>query len=334
MRKQMIEKRVSRKGRAGKTMMIMGLLLMAAALFLACQNFWEERQGELAAASVMRQMHDLLPADQEPDGLTITDAVGTEMDWPMDAAGVPMTWPTDEEGIPAESVTDGQGRMFFWPKQTDAVGESVPVSGTAWRKDADGALLPFARDGKGRVFSWKKNADGQMLDWDAMNQWWTGLIEDLLGQIGQLEAPAFVLHPEMEMPVSKIGGRYYVGMLEVPDRRLELPVMSDWNEEDLKISPCRYSGSVYSGDMVIAGHNYYRHFSPIKWLEKGTEVRFTDMDGNLFVYEVTGREVVGGYEVEEMLAGEWDLTLFTCTTGGKDRVAIRCGIREVVPAEE
>jgi sortase A len=28
--------------------------------------------------------------------------------------------------------------------------------------------------------------------------------------------------------------------------------------------------------------------------------------------------------VEEMESDEWDLTLFTCTIGGKSRVTIRC----------
>jgi len=314
--------------------MIMGLLLMAAAFFLACRNLSEERRGELAAANVAQQLRDIIPAEQEQTGLVITDADGTEMDWPLDADGIPMTWPTDEMGIPETSVKDGQGKIHYWPKQPDAAGETVMVSGETWNKDEDGSLMPFARDSKGRVFSWKRSTDGQMLDWNAMDEWWSGLIKDLFGRISQTETPAFVLYPEMEMPVSKIDGKYYVGMLEVPDKKLELPVMNDWNEEDLKISPCRYAGSAYSNDMVIAGHNYYRHFSPIKWLEQGTEVRFTDIDGNLFVYEVTGREIVGGYDIDGMLAGEWDLTLFTCTTGGKDRVAIRCGLKKIVPADE
>jgi len=28
--------------------------------------------------------------------------------------------------------------------------------------------------------------------------------------------------------------------------------------------------------------------------------------------------------VEEMCSGDWDLTLFTCTLGGKFRVTVRC----------
>ena len=34
------------------------------------------------------------------------------------------------------------------------------------------------------------------------------------------------------------------------------------------------------------------------------------------------------YDVEAMESGDWALTLFTCTIGGKTRVTVRC-----VPAE-
>ena len=32
--------------------------------------------------------------------------------------------------------------------------------------------------------------------------------------------------------------------------------------------------------------------------------------------------------VQEMTDGDWDLTLFTCTVGGKSRVTVRCVLAE------
>ena len=58
------------------------------------------------------------------------------------------------------------------------------------------------------------------------------------------------------------------------------------------------------------------------------EVSFTDAVGNVFLYTVAELETLGKTDVEEMQAGDWDLTLFTCTYGGKNRVTVRC-----VPAE-
>ena len=40
--------------------------------------------------------------------------------------------------------------------------------------------------------------------------------------------------------------------------------------------------------------------------------------------QVYGLETLPETAVEEMRAGEWDLTLFTCTYDGRARVTVRC----------
>ena len=136
------------------------------------------------------------------------------------------------------------------------------------------------------------------------------------------------------MPVTKINGRYYIGVLDIPGERISLPVMTDWSYSKLKVSPCRYSGSVYSGDIVIAGHNYWRHFSKIKRMSKGETLTFTDVDGNVFNYKVAEIQIIKRTAVEEMKSGEWDLTLFTCTSGGRSRFAVRCKLVDSIPVED
>ena len=113
-------------------------------------------------------------------------------------------------------------------------------------------------------------------------------------------------------------------MLSIPALELELPVVSAWSDDGLKLAPCRYSGTAYLDNLVIAGHNYASHFGRLASLTQGDEVRFTDGDGNLFLYTVAARDTLPGTAVEEMEAGEWDLTLFTCTMDGQSRVTIRC----------
>lgn len=127
-----------------------------------------------------------------------------------------------------------------------------------------------------------------------------------------------------QMPVTEIDGNAYIGLLEIPSQDLSLPVMADWDYEKLKIAPCRYSGSYYQNNLVIAGHNYARHFSPIKWLETGSDVYFTTVEGNVYHYTVDSVENLNPQAVEAMKSGNWDLTLFTCTTGGESRCAVRC----------
>lgn len=127
-----------------------------------------------------------------------------------------------------------------------------------------------------------------------------------------------------EMTEAEIDGYLYVGYIAIPALGLELPVMSDWSYPQLRISPCRYFGSTKSDDLVIAAHNYARHFGNIKNLEPGDEVYFTDMDQVVSVYEVAEVDILSPTAVEEMTAGDYALTLFTCTYGGKSRVTVRC----------
>ena len=138
--------------------------------------------------------------------------------------------------------------------------------------------------------------------------------------------PEYVLFPEKEMPVMKIGNYNYVGVLEIPDLGLALPVLAgEWSYEKLKIAPCVYSGSIYLNNMVIAAHNYWSHFSRIKDLEVGDEVIFTDCEGNVFEYSVGWVDTLQPYDTEDMKSAEtWDLSLFTCTYSGKERYTVRC----------
>lgn len=137
--------------------------------------------------------------------------------------------------------------------------------------------------------------------------------------------PDFVLDPNMPMPAEEIDGYKYIGVLKIPALELELPVMETWDYDRMKISPCRYSGSVYSNNMIIAAHNYSSHFGTLRDLQLGDQIFFTDMNNNEFTYFVSETELLDGTAVEEMeAAGMWDLTLFTCTIGGQARVTIRC----------
>ena len=136
--------------------------------------------------------------------------------------------------------------------------------------------------------------------------------------------PDYVLNPEMAMPEETIDGRSYIGVLDIPALELSLPIISEWSYDALQIAPCRYSGSAYLDNLVIAGHNYRSHFASLPQLQPGDSVTFTDMDGNVFSYAVSSLETLSSYAISDMTSGDWALTLFTCTVGGQSRLAIRC----------
>lgn len=137
-------------------------------------------------------------------------------------------------------------------------------------------------------------------------------------------APAYLADPEMPMPTVSFDGNDYIGRVDVPSLGLSLPVISEWSYPRLKIAPCRYTGSAYLDNLIIAAHNYSSHFGNLNRLNTGDTVTFTDVDGNQFTYAVSLIEDLPGTAIEEMQAGEWDLTLFTCTLGGRSRVTVRC----------
>ena len=140
----------------------------------------------------------------------------------------------------------------------------------------------------------------------------------------EIEYPDYVLDPNREMPVEVVDGREYIGVISLPALERELPVQSEWSDAKLKSSPCRYTGSVYSDDMVIAAHNYKKHFGPLQRLSIGSEILFTDIDGNVFKYKVAEIETLQPTAIEEMTQSGYPLTLFTCTLGGQSRVTVRC----------
>lgn len=148
---------------------------------------------------------------------------------------------------------------------------------------------------------------------------------EVLPQLIQEIAPQPAQDPcTPEMTAVEIDEYGYIGCLDIPAIGLELPVMAECDDTRLKTAPCRYAGSTKTDNLVIAGHNYTRHFGALPKLAPGDRVLFTDMDGNTWGYEVTETEVLPPTAVTDMTAGGCALTLFTCNYSGNARIAIRC----------
>ena len=138
------------------------------------------------------------------------------------------------------------------------------------------------------------------------------------------EIPDYQYNPDMEMPEKEIDGHSYIGTIEIFDLELTLPIMSTTTMPNLKIAPCRYSGTAYRQNLIIGAHNYEAHFGKLKNLSYGSRIQVTDMDGNQFLYQVADIEILQPYQVEDLVGGDWPLTLYTCTLGGRTRVVVRC----------
>ena len=179
---------------------------------------------------------------------------------------------------------------------------------------------------------WREEMSGLNAD-HAMEQLWEQMTVDpvpatpdtpdtpaLLPENGSTsDAPEFRPMPEIQ-----VDGISYVGYLSIPALNLELPVISESTEQNLEIAPCRFFGTVYQKDFVIGGHRYRRHFRKLSTLGYGERLSFTDVEGNVYIYEVAECEVLEPDQAEYLCSGDWDLSLFTCTPGGMTRVVLRC----------
>ena len=129
--------------------------------------------------------------------------------------------------------------------------------------------------------------------------------------------------PENRPQFIVIDGERYIGLLSIPVFSLELPVNYSCDETRLKETPCRYAGST-NDSLVIAGHNYRKHFGSLSKLVKGDLVTLTDAAGVDHLYIVEKTETVQATDIDVMLDSSYGLTLFTCNYSGRARVAVRC----------
>ncbi len=211
------------------------------------------------------------------------------------AQAVPEEGPAPEEA--AEAVGAATPGVETTPSETVTSGEETVAVETGKPMEKAGPA--------GEAERWKKIKPGAQTVPDLVKG-----IPDPLG--------------EREMPTVTLDGYRYIGVLDVQSLELSLPVMEEWDYDRLKVSPCRFAGNVYQDDLVICAHNYPKHFTKLKYVPLGTEIKFTDAEGTEFLYAVSSVETVGPNDVEGMIHGDWDLTLFTCNTNGQTRCAIRC----------
>lgn len=129
---------------------------------------------------------------------------------------------------------------------------------------------------------------------------------------------------DREMPTVSVDGYASIGILSIPVLELDLPVLTQWSYEKLKKAPCQYHGSYYDRDFVIAAHNYPSHFGRLSELQPKDLILFTDTEGTEYCYEVVLTETLPPTATEEMITSGFDLSLYTCTPGGGNRVTVRC----------
>lgn len=126
----------------------------------------------------------------------------------------------------------------------------------------------------------------------------------------------------------------YESILTIPKIGIEYPILSDTDDELLKISLNKFwGGSPNSvGNYCIVGHNYKsgKMFGKLSQIYNGDKVYLKDLSGKTVEYKVYDRYIVYPEDVactSQVTNGLREMTLITCTNQGKQRLIIKC--REV-----
>lgn len=122
-----------------------------------------------------------------------------------------------------------------------------------------------------------------------------------------------------------------IGMIEIQKINIYYPIISEANDELLKISPCRISGPMPNedGNLCIAGHNYdnYKFFSKVSNLDVNDQIIIHDLNGNHVsytiskIYEVKANDL-SPLDVDKSIKKQ--VTLITCNNFNSDnRIIIK-----------
>ena len=121
-----------------------------------------------------------------------------------------------------------------------------------------------------------------------------------------------------------------IAKLEIPSIDLITDVLSDYSEENLKISVTKfYKGKPNQvGNFCIVGHNYITSnmFHNLNKLEKNKKIYLTDKLYGKKEYYIYKKEIVNPKDVSclsQETDGNMELTLITCTADSKKRIIIK-----------
>lgn len=127
-----------------------------------------------------------------------------------------------------------------------------------------------------------------------------------------------------------ISTNYVMGIIEIPKINVYYPIFSIYNDELLKISPCRFYGPLpgRKGNLCIAGHNYNNNkfFSKISILNVDDEIIIYNNSNKKFSYFVSDIYEVKSDDTSPIFSYDYNLkllTLITCNNLNNNRIIVR-----------
>lgn len=127
-----------------------------------------------------------------------------------------------------------------------------------------------------------------------------------------------------------IKNSYVMGIIEISKINVYYPIFSNYDDELLKIAPCKFYGSEPGkiGNLCIAGHNYdnTKFFSNISNLNINDEIVIYNNSNEKFsyfisdIYEVKQNDLSPVYSYDKNTR---QLTLITCNNLNNNRIIVK-----------
>ena len=128
----------------------------------------------------------------------------------------------------------------------------------------------------------------------------------------------------------EIKGYKVIGIINIPKINLKYPILETTDTETLNISITKFWGNKINeiGNVTFAGHNNLSGimFGKIKKLKNGDLIELTDKQGITIKYEVFKTYIIDPNDISCILPEDEktrEVTLITCTTGGKNRFIVK-----------
>ncbi len=167
------------------------------------------------------------------------------------------------------------------------------------------------------------NGDNTTLDQDT-------LVVALNENVQNVEEP---VEEKNNVYVAQNGKEYIVdSILNIPSLEINYPVLSETSDELLKVALNKFWGGEPNsvGNYCIVGHNYDGKdifFGKLHKIQNGDIVELQDKTGKKLQYKVYNKFIVQPTDVactSQITNGKKEMTLITCSDGGKTRLIVKC----------
>lgn len=131
--------------------------------------------------------------------------------------------------------------------------------------------------------------------------------------------------------ITEINSGDEIGIIEIESVNLKNVIVESTDNEYLKHHVCHFEESAMPGEygnFALAGHSstYYHNqvFNEVHKVKVGDKIKITTLNDE-FVYTITETRIVESDEIEvlDQDMSKKEITLVTCTSGGKQRFIVK-----------